>query len=951
MGASVFSVLGHTFTTDSWMTARPARSRPLRRAAVATALVVLAAPVLALRPATRVYRASDGLPHSRVTAVAQDGDGFLWVATYRGGLARYDGVRFRVLGPADGLPSRNVDFVAASPEGDVFATTPAGWGRVRGERFETLPSPEPGLPPGTLLPVSAREVWLGTERGAWLFREGLPPQHISLGAQGATQSVWGFAREKNGCVLIAARAGLFRACGETSRVAVPVPGLPPGEVSAVAVLSDGEIAVATGSAGLLRSGPTGFHRLASEPSRFSALAAGPDGVIFAGTSGQGPWRCDAAECAPITARGFDPEAVVFDIFLDRDGVAWFATDDGLLKRSDSAFETLEPPDGFPDPLAVYGTAETRDGSLWFAGGARGLLRLAPSGAVRVFTSQEGLPPGTVTHVFASEDGNSAYVTTRGGLGRISGDRVERIPVPGLPSVDLNVGGAVGGSLYLGTWADGLLVVRDGRATRLDSSLGREIQWLAPARSSRMLCASEKGVFILQGERVIEHIDVAAGLPTARARFVMEDSAGALWVGTESGVWTRDREGRSRVWDRRAGLPDDFISWIAETPDRAHWFGTNAGVVRLAPGGSIAVFGANDGLPGPEASVGGGFVDSRGRLFAGTTALSRLRDWRAASRVAPPVVVLDAATPAGPLRRPAEVRLPAGRGPLTFRFASPSYLDEEGTRYRTRLLGFDDAWRLTDYRETTATFGGLPAGDYVFEVEALTGGRASATPGRVRVIVEPRVWERPGMRVAAFLLIAAMVAVVMRARERLARQRERELARLVEARTEELRNANQRLAEMAATDALTGLPNRRAMEDALREAVARARRKPPLAVALIDLDGFKALNDRFGHEKGDECLRAAAHQLRTALREGDTLGRWGGDEFLALFPGSDIAGARLVADRMAGPIEPLEGMTLSFSTGLAALRADDADAASLLRRADGALYAAKGAGRNRIEAAE
>ncbi|CAN5638049.1 hypothetical protein BH10ACT2_BH10ACT2_25080 [soil metagenome] len=158
---------------------------------------------------------------------------------------------------------------------------------------------------------------------------------------------------------------------------------------------------------------------------------------------------------------------------------------------------------------------------------------------------------------------------------------------------------------------------------------------------------------------------------------------------------------------------------------------------------------------------------------------------------------------------------------------------------------------------------------------------------------------------------------------------------------------------ARTDTLTGLPNRRAIEEVLASAVARATRyEEPLALLVIDLDHFKHINDGYGHDVGDVALRCAAEQLDKSLRSGDIAGRWGGEEFVAVLSHTNLDDGMVVAERIRETIAAAQlaehSVTLSASIGLAVLHAGGAEA--LLREADAALYAAKDAGRNRTIAA-
>ena len=160
---------------------------------------------------------------------------------------------------------------------------------------------------------------------------------------------------------------------------------------------------------------------------------------------------------------------------------------------------------------------------------------------------------------------------------------------------------------------------------------------------------------------------------------------------------------------------------------------------------------------------------------------------------------------------------------------------------------------------------------------------------------------------------------------------------------------------AATDALTGLPNRRSLQDTVRRMLAQASRSvEPMAAIALDLDHFKQINDRYGHEKGDDVLAAVGQLLSDAVRTSDFAARAGGEEFCILLPGTDEVGAETVAEKLRTGISRLdvpgidEAVTGSF--GIAVYPDHAIDAPTLLRKADRALYLAKDHGRDRVEIA-
>jgi two-component system cell cycle response regulator len=175
---------------------------------------------------------------------------------------------------------------------------------------------------------------------------------------------------------------------------------------------------------------------------------------------------------------------------------------------------------------------------------------------------------------------------------------------------------------------------------------------------------------------------------------------------------------------------------------------------------------------------------------------------------------------------------------------------------------------------------------------------------------------------------------------------------VKALHDELQRRAEELDRMSRLDALTGLHNRRHLDEHVRATVSAAkRRKQWLAVLMVDVDHFKEVNDSLGHAAGDEVLCEVARRLTRALRAEDVPGRWGGEEFLVLLPQTDPDGAAVVAERVRsliakGPVKLADGQVpVTVSVGLASGLGPDGD--DLVHRADTALYEAKAAGRNRV----
>ena len=176
----------------------------------------------------------------------------------------------------------------------------------------------------------------------------------------------------------------------------------------------------------------------------------------------------------------------------------------------------------------------------------------------------------------------------------------------------------------------------------------------------------------------------------------------------------------------------------------------------------------------------------------------------------------------------------------------------------------------------------------------------------------------------------------------------------------LKDANQellaKLEALSRTDPLTGAGNRRSFDETLGKEFARARRHGhPLSVVMLDIDHFKRINDTHGHPVGDQVLRSFARVVASVLREGDTLFRYGGEEFVVLLPDTSRDGALAAAQRMVAAIASAphkvghESINVTTSAGVAGLEQAARDGNELVGKADSALYEAKEGGRNRAVA--
>ncbi|WP_428374462.1 diguanylate cyclase domain-containing protein [Lichenicoccus sp.] len=396
--------------------------------------------------------------------------------------------------------------------------------------------------------------------------------------------------------------------------------------------------------------------------------------------------------------------------------------------------------------------------------------------------------------------------------------------------------------------------------------------------------------------------------------LMRDPTGRIWVGTDRGLDVTDGVSWRHI-DTDDGLASNDIAEMATITDRdgSQWFGTAAGLSHL--------------------------IDSS-NLFRPMLLHPVILQSTVGSRVTSGVNDIGAT-----------IRLNWSRAPLVIDFSTLDFRYSRSLRFRYRLSGVDAGWVETSAHE--ARYPDLPPGALTFEVAAFDPLHGlTSEPIALRFQVRAPWWRSWPFYSAAVLLSLLAVAVIWRLRVSYLLARQRHLEALVAERTREIEQARLILFNQATYDGLTGLLNRAACLESLRQAIAHAGTTgSPLAIALVDLDHFKQVNDRYGHLSGDAVLKEIGHRLSVCIRETDFAGRYGGEELLVVLPGLRVgAFGRVQALRKQVFKEPCPiengAIALTCSIGMTWLRDGD-DVTSMIRRADAALYEAKHRGRDRM----
>ncbi len=742
-------------------------------------------------------------------------------------------------------------------------------------------------------------------------------------------------------------------------VTQPLPGL----------IDRGDWQLLVGRDGLYRADDTGIRLL---PGPASRLLAGKrsyvvqplaDGSFVVGTHDGELYRFDAdldlRERIDLGAFGIQAMG------LDREGGLWAATEGDLVRLS------------LPSPWSFLGEAqglagnpndfEWHEGALWLAS-SRGISRLTvdeqgnTSHRPLAWTEYEGYS------LHSSEAG--LLVGLREGLkvldpGASTPRDLYLHPNHGVYFMQAST--HVPGLVYAMTATDLLLVEeRDGR-WRSDKKIpldGLSINGLEETAPGELWIGDTRGP--------LQHwtVDLATGEVTAREVFA--DDRG-LAVDAHDGTRVFQLDGRIHAISGEAGYRLEGDRFVPDKGppftlvDRPHEL-----VVHATPLGDFAYTtrqlwrrSAPDAewqplYPGAQAAAGYSYLRvSRDGVLRIATWSGLLQYDPEEQAVAPQPLrlgmesVIARSVDGNTLRLPtrtanAPARVPPGHS-LNLRFGMVSM--ESGAEFRYLLHGVTPEWSAWTDRDLFIR--ALAAGDYVLEVQARTRNGRQAASISYRFQVQPRWYEQwwlmaLGLLALAGLAVAVTLWAVRQRTERYLAANRRLEARIAE-RTRELEDVNRRLAELVTEDALTGVSNRRALENGLRREWFRCLdQRRPLSVLMIDVDHFKAYNDAHGHLEGDIQLKGIAqrlHQQHDPQRE--LLARYGGEEFALLLPGVHQDEAARRAEKIRAAIAASDaGMTVSI--GVAGFLPDvQAEPDSLLRRADAALYAAKRAGRNRV----
>lgn len=868
-------------------------------------LLALASSLSALRYPFINYRSSDGLPQSTVTALLQDRDGFLWVGT-QAGLGRFDGDSFQPFTQRQGLAGNYITGLALDRKGDVWVASQDGLNRIRSGRIEPWPLADSFVRAIAFSPLDDA-LWVLTDRSLFTVR-GERTLGCSLFADPGR--LRGLAAGASGMAFFSTETVTLLRGGQLR--AHPSPG-PVNFVKEV----DGRLFVGCRS-GLFVLTPFGeFRKYAELPEPLadaSDLLVDGAGDLWIGSRG-GLFRKNLQTGAGevlTSANGLIYDRVLH-LLLDREGNVFIGTSLGLSQLSRHRFRLYGPEDGLPS-THVWDILEDEGGLL--LGCEDGLAEMR-GGIVRPLAVNARLKGHSLRAVVRLQPGRYLLGCADGEI--FEWDRRQRLRsltsgVPVLHAVRASDGGA-----WFAT-SRGLLNYDGGAFRWFHAGLGDAIVWnVAELEPGSLLVGTRRGLQLFRDGRFVAS-DWERRVGHATVNDIRVVGADEVLVACEAkGVLWLKGNSQRRLTREQGLLHDD--AWSVLLDDHGNvWTNTTRALERLAADGSLAHFNRETGLFGDEGCVHSALKAANGSLYFGIPpGLVEVPlpagvgpSVRPALVIAPPLVQGSAAAPVSkPLRH--------DQNTVEFRYVCPSLSRESPVQYRTRLFPFDGDWSLPG-RQTAVRYTNLPPGTYTFSVLANNGGGDASWFGseqRVVFTIARPFWKRWWFLALEALLALSLLALLVNARFRVLNRQKRRLEEVVQARTNEIAEKNRELAQLSITDPLTGLKNRRYLDETIREDMSILQRerhnvrqelKPfdekasSLGVFMIDVDFFKRVNDAYGHEAGDAVIVEIARRLQAMMRQSDSVARWGGEEFLIITRQSRRCDAYPLAERIRQTIE-------------------------------------------------
>ncbi|MFZ6643563.1 ligand-binding sensor domain-containing protein [Undibacterium sp. TC4M20W] len=951
-------------------------------------LVTWVTPASSQQIPLRYYTQLDGLSNLSVSAMASDGDGYIWVGT-ENGLFRYNGTEFRRYAKAEGLPEPFVTALHVDAQQRLWVGNSDGLYLKKGERFEPI------LHNGKKLPISPGQKFNTSPDGTLFFisqqrlyalnlplkmAQGQPQLQVLFPtqqsfSQQAPDTLLSVHREKNGDFWLGCGSSICQYSGKQIHVWDAAQGVPGDQWLSFHRDNSGQL-WARGEQ----------HIVVLQPSEKQFTDRTPPGDIL------------------------HKKGLVTWISADAEGRILSNANQSLIRWNKDHWENFDRKNGLKIAGGLTALLYDKDGGMWLGSRGLGLVKWLGSGNWESWTMAQGMPDDVALSMVRDKDG-VLHIGTRSGPAQLRpGQRQFNNVTEKQQTLNHQWSGMVvdqSGTVWGGTYSGHLM--RYDAKTRLYAQVASlpQIIRMLPDSQGNIWLATTDGLFVFDSKASKINVMRPAGLDslqmpkTENFRDLCLSPNGHVWFIARNQLLRFDGRNWANFPVSFNGLPPNMSS-ITCTAENDLWLGTHqAGLLRASVSNGVLQLRQQESPVLKEKVIFSLLEDSRGWLWAGTDAgiaVWNKKQWRlfnqsngfvwnetnghsfyedsdAAMWVATSNGISHILKPENLFKEhelntliesihrdgasytsDKPLALAWSPQPLELVLASLNFRNRSALEFHYRLSGLEENWSSSTTPKVRYT--ALEPGNYRFEyfVSNADAQQTSAIKS-LELRIQPPWWRTIWFYILIAAALMLLVFILHRYRLRKLTELQARTEAIVKERTRELEISREQLKVRALRDGLTSAWNRSAMMEMLDMEIGKAQRQQtPLLLALLDLDHFKRINDTYGHPAGDAVLIEVVRRLNATVRQSDAVGRYGGEEFLIIIPGLDVNHGKGLIERLLKSIREKEiaisdqqSIAVTSSFGVIAFDPHNPmTAAELISHADQALYRSKQQGRNRVE---